>query len=81
MGDIWETAKGQRSISTGEGEGHYRVQDDVLSPALGQETDEERNEGARVDGPRFDNHKHDRCQTVTDKLRTEAINLPNFHGD
>ena len=50
-----------RSIhySAREGASPYQVQDKILSPASGQVTDQERNEGAGVNGPRFDNHKHD----------------------
>jgi hypothetical protein len=59
----------------------YRVQDEIPSPTLGQVADKERDEGAGVDSPRFDNHTQDRRQAAADELRTEAINLPNFHGD
>lgn len=33
-----------------------------------QVADQECNEGAGVDGPRFDNHKDDRRQAVADKF-------------
>ena len=57
------------SISSLQGKaGLYQVQDEILSPAVGQVTAQERNEGAGIDGPRFDNYKHDRCQAVADNL-------------
>ena len=74
-------AQGQRTISAGEGRGPHRIHDEEPGPTSGHIAGEERNEGAGVDSARFDDHKHDRRQAATDELRTEAIDLPNFHGD
>ena len=68
IGAIWETAQGQCIISAGEGAGPYPVHDEELAPVMVQVADQECNEGAGVDGPRFDNYKDDRRQAVADKF-------------